>query len=139
MPAIAGETRTPPGRKNSPDSVLSGECFGAIDSVLLDGDGVVVHRLTAAEEGDLRLRAGLGEQGLRRLGLLLRYALAVEQGDEGRLPLRRQRRQSGQQGGDVPLRAEELAVQQGQIVALVDGEAVEVSSAVSTLIMALMP
>ena len=90
-----------------------------------NGNNIVVDRLTAGEEGELCLGAVFGEDLLGLLGLLLGDILAEEDGDELGMAAGSFLGQFVQKRGDVLVGIEELAAQKTQIVALVDGEAVE--------------
>ena len=90
------------------------------------GDEVVVDGLPSGEKGDLGTGAGGGEDLQSALGLLLGDVLAVVDGDELGVLLGLGLGQALEQSGEIPIGAEELVFGQGQVVPLLDIEAVKV-------------
>ena len=97
-------------------------------NISFNRDNIVIYRLSAGQQGHLSLRAGVYKSLLRVLGVGLADAVTIEHGDKLRALFGGQGRQLIQQPVQLPLRAEQLPVCQSQIVAGIDGEAVEVGS-----------
>ena len=93
---------------------------------LFHADNIIVHRLSAGEDRHLRTGTHLFKQGPGLLSVRLLHILAEVQGDEGGFPPGGVLRQLVEQRVKGIVRVEELAFLQGQIIALLDGEAVEV-------------
>ena len=84
------------------------------------GDEIIVHRLSAGEEGDLGIGAGGGENIQCALCLFLRDVLAIVNGNELGVLLGVGLGQTLQEGGEVLIGAEELVLAQGQVIPLLD-------------------
>ena len=92
--------------------------------ILFNGHNVIVHRLPTGQHADLCVGTGVGKDGLCFPGVLLRHILAVEDRHKLGVSGLGVLRQLCQQRFNAAVGAEELSVLQGQIVPLVDGEAV---------------
>ena len=93
---------------------------------LFNGNDIIIYRLAAGQQADLRLGAGRREDLLRPLGLLLCNVLSIEDRDKLCLLVSLRVGQPVQHGFQVPVRAKELVLLQGQIVPLLDGKAAKV-------------
>ena len=111
----AGDSR----RQNRPESFKT---FRG----LFHGNDIIIDRLASGEDHNFRIRAG----GLEELpGLLSVFLLDVftgVQGDKGGVPAGSVCRQLLQKDVEGPVGAEELSLFQGQVISLLDVEAVKI-------------
>lgn len=90
-----------------------------------NGDDIVINRLAARENGDLGIRTVGAEHISCLLSILFSDILAKIQRDKFRAPAHSLRRQFRQQSFNGGIRTKKFPLLQGQIVPLLDVEAVE--------------